>query len=256
MSRPLMEMTFPGGDRFHRAAAVAVGGVDPAVESPFETVEPMLLVARRESGEQHLPHVGPTVAIRVLGVKHVRRRGDERPLAPRHHAGGERRCFQETVAFSYRPSPSVSSRTFTTPPGLPVPIQAQRIVAHLHHPEPSIGAPLERDRIHHQRLRGHQLDAKSRPHAETGEGFGRRLRWRHVERDQFLRRAPLDRGGPAVACRSRDDQAAPSRRATSAPTTEGGSLASPVRSPARTNCDQPRVQPRSGRTSFVQRWIA
>ena len=38
-------------------------------------------------------------------------------------------------------------------------VEAERIVGHLGNPQPSGFIPLERDRIHHQRLGGHQFDS-------------------------------------------------------------------------------------------------
>src|SRR5512145_1856970 len=84
-----------GRERFHPAAAVTVGSVNPAVESPLEAVEAMLLVARVEAGEQNLAHVRTVIAIGVLGVEQIRCGGYEHALSPRHHAGRKRHAFQE-----------------------------------------------------------------------------------------------------------------------------------------------------------------
>src|SRR5262245_43530799 len=84
------------------SATVAIRAIDPAVESPIESVDAVLLVAFCKSCEQHLAHICSAVAIGVLRVENVRRGADERPFAPGHHAARvrdifkERRCLVET----------------------------------------------------------------------------------------------------------------------------------------------------------------
>ncbi len=109
-------------ERTDRAAAVAVGPVDPAVEAELEAVDPVLLVALGEPGEEDLAMVGLAVAVAVLGVEDVGRAGDEHAVAPGHDAGRETAGRRGTSsACRRRPSPFVSSRNRTTPPGFPLP---------------------------------------------------------------------------------------------------------------------------------------
>ncbi len=50
-------------------AAIAIGGVDPSIQTPLESVQAMLLVAGVEPAEENLCFVGATVAVRVLGIE-------------------------------------------------------------------------------------------------------------------------------------------------------------------------------------------
>ncbi len=84
-----------GLERADRAAAVAVGAVDPAVEAQLEAVEPVLLVALDEAGEEDLAMVGLAVAVAVLGVEDVRGARDQDALAPGHDAGREAESVEE-----------------------------------------------------------------------------------------------------------------------------------------------------------------
>src|SRR5207253_1879894 len=49
-------------------AAFAIRGIKPAVHSPREAVETMLLVARVEAGGENFTKIGDTIAIRIFGV--------------------------------------------------------------------------------------------------------------------------------------------------------------------------------------------
>ena len=77
------------------AAAVAVGGVNPVVQSERKAVHAMLLVALVETGEEYFAYVGAAIAGHVLGVDNVRRGTDEDALAPREHAVGKIQPFEE-----------------------------------------------------------------------------------------------------------------------------------------------------------------
>ena len=59
---------------FRRAdcsTAVSVGTVDPVVQAPGKSVDPVLLVAFDEALEQHVAAVGATVTVGVLGVENL-----------------------------------------------------------------------------------------------------------------------------------------------------------------------------------------
>src|SRR5207244_1753137 len=68
------------------AAAVAVCPVNPAVQPIIETVCQMLRIPARESGKEHLAHIGFTVAVGVFGIKNFWRRRDYHSFAPGNNA--------------------------------------------------------------------------------------------------------------------------------------------------------------------------
>ena len=94
-SRPLIVTVFPGLERADRAAAVAVGAVDPAVEAQVEPVEPVLLVPLDEPREEDLAMVGLAVAVAVLGIEDLGCAGDEEPVPPGEQAGREAEAVEE-----------------------------------------------------------------------------------------------------------------------------------------------------------------
>ena len=69
----------------------------------------------------------------------------------------------------------------TTPPGFPLPSLPSGIVAHLDDPEPAVGAPVEGDRVGHQRLARDQLDREAGPDPDRPERFLGRLCRRQVD---------------------------------------------------------------------------
>src|SRR5690606_23401418 len=66
-----------------RAAAIAVCGIEPAVEAPREAVREMLLVPVLEAAVERLASIGLTVAVRILGVEDLRDGDDDGALSPR-----------------------------------------------------------------------------------------------------------------------------------------------------------------------------
>src|SRR5262245_49625386 len=84
-----------GFPRAHHAAAVAVGAIDPAVQAQLESIEPMLLVAFDEAGEEHFAVVGPAVAVAVLGVEDVGGARNQNTAPPRDEPGRESQAVQE-----------------------------------------------------------------------------------------------------------------------------------------------------------------
>ena len=179
-------------ERADRAAAVAVGPVDPAVEAELEAVEPVLLVALGEPGEEDLAMVGLAVAVAILGVEDVGRRGDEHAVPPGHEAGGKRQAVEERRRLVVA---AVAVRVLEEPDhaaGLALAVDAQGIVAHLDDPELAVGAPVQRDRVLDQGLAGGQLDLEPRRDADRVErGLGRFRLPRHVLQ-QVVERAAID----------------------------------------------------------------
>jgi hypothetical protein len=155
--------------RADRPAAVAVGAVDPAVEAELESIDPVLLVPLDEAREEDLAAVGLAVAVAVLGVEDVGGAGDDDAIPPGNHAGRESQPVEEdghpviaAVAVGVLQDADQASR-------LPLTVDPEGIIAHLHDPEPAVGAPVERDRVPHQRLRGGQLHRETVPDPDRAE---------------------------------------------------------------------------------------
>ena len=160
-SRPLIDVDLPRLERADRAAAVAVGAVDPAVQAELEAVEPVLLVALDEAGEEHLAMVGLAVAVAVLGIEDVRGARDQHAFRQGITPVGKPEAVEERRLLVVA---AVAVRVFEEPDdaaGLPLAVDAQRIVAHLDDPELAVGPPVEGDRVLDQRLGGDQLDREA-----------------------------------------------------------------------------------------------
>src|SRR5581483_1538973 len=214
---PLTPGPFPrrGEGRYHLddAARIAVGAVEPAVESPGEAVGAVLLVALAEAGEQDDLVVGLAVAVGVLGVEDVRSTDDDHALAPGMHAGGIAEVVEEDRGLvvgrgggrlrfpakrfrAGRGSPDSALSGFLeeldAAAGLVLAAGAEGIVAHLDDPELAVRPPGEGDGVHDERLGGHQLDREPGSHLDTLERLRRRLwPWLH---DRRLRPARQERG--------------------------------------------------------------
>src|SRR4051794_29217435 len=61
----------------NHTAAFAIRSIEPIVEPIFESVSAMLLVAFAKAREKGHARISLAVAIRVLGVKYIRRRADD-----------------------------------------------------------------------------------------------------------------------------------------------------------------------------------
>ena len=91
--------------------------VDLVVEPERQVVDASLLVLGAEPGEDLAAHVGDVVAVRVLEVPDVRRRGDEDASLPGATPVGHMSLSAKTSLWSNRPSPSVSRSRRTAPSG-------------------------------------------------------------------------------------------------------------------------------------------
>ena len=127
----------------NRAAAVAVRTIEPAVEAPVEAVDAMLLIPLGESGEEHGARVGLAAAAPVFEKKNVRRGCDDHAVAPRENSswvgdvlGKNRR--RVVVPVAVRIGEHLDSAA-----GFALAVHAERVVAHLHDPQPPARVPLE-----------------------------------------------------------------------------------------------------------------
>ena len=105
--------------------------------------------------------VGLAVAVAVLGIEDLGGAGDEQPVPPGEQAGREAEAVEEggglvvaAVAIGVLERADDAAR-------LALAVAAEGIVAHLDDPEPAVGAPVEGDRVGHQRLAGDELDREA-----------------------------------------------------------------------------------------------
>ena len=75
--------------RLDHAAAVAVGAVNPVIETPRQAVDAVLRIALDEAGVERHAQVGLAGPLGVLGVEDLRGARHQDALAPRQHAGRE-----------------------------------------------------------------------------------------------------------------------------------------------------------------------
>ncbi len=158
--------------------------MDPVIEPEGEAVHSGLVVVRLEAGEELADHVGPTVAVGVLGVEDVRRGADQRALAPRQHAGGKRQAVEKERGTVERAVGPRAGEKLYAAAGLPVAIRTHWVVGHLDHPQFAVSAKVDRDRAGDERFGGDEFDREAGLGAEGGEGFWRRLRHR-IARDNL-----------------------------------------------------------------------
>src|SRR5690606_3308264 len=86
---------FPGRDRFVVSAAIAVCTVDPAIEAPLEAVNSVLLIAQRETGEEHFAMVRLAIPVRIPGEQNIRCGADQDSVFPGDNPGWAGEIFQE-----------------------------------------------------------------------------------------------------------------------------------------------------------------
>src|ERR1051326_8257300 len=174
------------------AAAVAVGAVEPVVEAVIEAVDPMLLVAFAKTGEKSHPFVRFAIAVGVLRIKDFWRGADDDALAPGDYAGGEVQSFEKHGGLVVDAILIGVFQNTDDAAGFAFAVHAERIVAHLHYPQLSIGAPLEGDGVLNQRFGGDQPDFETWPNADRLEGI-RRGEWRRLESgEQSVKGPALD----------------------------------------------------------------
>src|SRR5439155_7731461 len=86
-------------DRLDLAAAVAVGAIDPVVQSPGKAVHAVLRIARVKADVERPAHIRLAVAVGVLRVEDFGGRRDDDAASPRHDAGGKAQTVKEQGGF-------------------------------------------------------------------------------------------------------------------------------------------------------------
>src|SRR5439155_16210616 len=77
------------------ATAIAIGGVNPAIQTIIETVNSMLLIALPEARQQRVLRISFPIAIGVFGVKNFRSGAHNHSIAPGHNAVGKIDAFKK-----------------------------------------------------------------------------------------------------------------------------------------------------------------
>ena len=140
---PANGQALAGLEGFHGPAAVAIGEVQPTVETPFEAIEAVLLIALSEAREEHASHIGTPVAIGVFGVEQFGGRRDEGALSERQHARRKGQVGEEWHHAVHAPIAIVIVEDIHPAAGFAFAVEAQRVVAHLDHPQPTLHVPVE-----------------------------------------------------------------------------------------------------------------
>ena len=83
--------------------------MNPVVDRPAQAVHVAVGDAEREAVVDHFSQVGPTIAVAVLEIKDLRRRGHEDATLPRCHRGREAQAVGEHRA---RVGPAVPIAVF------------------------------------------------------------------------------------------------------------------------------------------------
>ena len=149
--------------------------VDLVVEPQGQVVQHRLLVLGAEAGEDLAADVGPVVAVGVLQVPDVRRRGDEDAALPGRDAGGPEQPVGEDVRSRRtgrrrRCRAAGGPRPAASLPGLGL----YGIVAHLGDVEVAVLVEGRGDRAVDQRLGRDQLHAEPVDGLERLQRLGRR----------------------------------------------------------------------------------
>ena len=208
--------------RLHLSARVTDRAVHPAIRAPTQIVDDGVRVERAPPGVERLDLVGHTVAGGVPNPQDVRRLGDDHAVPVEHQRGRQFEPVGEHLLLIHHAVPigirengdpilrltrllaanrEVGRILGAIPIGLEVvliDVESARIFRRLHHPEPSLGIPVER----HDLLR--DVFVCGQRHVELGvqlEGFDRfrsRLRStrRIAKRGQFGRLTKLVHIGP------------------------------------------------------------
>src|SRR5262249_31283612 len=162
--------------RLDASATIAVGDIDPVVESPRQRVDAMLLVPLDEAGIEDNFLVRLAVAVGVLGVEDLGGGRHNDALAPRHDTGRETDFVEEDRRLVVLAVTFGAFEKLDASPGLALAVYTERIVAHLDDPELAVRTPGEADRILHQRLRHDQFGDETGPRLQGPQGLLRRLR--------------------------------------------------------------------------------
>ena len=165
------------------ARAVAMGRVNPAIETPAQVIDHRVGVAVAEAGVELGALVRDLVAIGVLQKPNVRRGGGDHAVLMKHETGGQLQLVGKDMFLVHAPvairicqdaDPVEGIALILTGlhrtaflPDLRVRLaQAVRILGALHHPHPAFRVPIDIQRLVDQRLGGHQRELKLRMHLD------------------------------------------------------------------------------------------
>ena len=221
----------------------AVGAVNPVVGPPGQAVGPQLLIARLETGQQHLPLVGLAVAIGIFEKQDVGRGSDKHAAAIRQHAGRK----GDAVGENRRRFRSGRRRSRSSQQANASLVGPDRIIVHFGDEHPAGRVPghghgaddgrLGGDQLDHQVVVGQLERLAARPRAKADRlpaggsarapeamPIGRTISTRKISRTK-LRRIVLARAGLARWFRS---AVASSRPIRSRIATAASTICSPV----------------------------
>ena len=158
----------------------------------------MLLVPLGKAGEERCAEIGPAVAVDVFRIKDLGGAGDEHALLPGQHACREAKVVKErgglvVVAVAVGVFQELDPAAVAT-----LAVVAERIVAHLHHPELQIGPPGDGDGIPDERLGGDEFHLHGGMHADLIKRTGGRLRRHGRSRRGRGRADGVERDAPHV----------------------------------------------------------
>ncbi len=83
-----VERRLIAGRRFDHAAGIAVGTMDPIVQSPNQPVDLVLRVVDTKALQYDACQVSLAVTVGILGIENLRRASDQDAFPPGHHASG------------------------------------------------------------------------------------------------------------------------------------------------------------------------
>src|SRR5262249_47865171 len=151
------------------------GTINPPVQAQLEAVQSMLLVAFRKSREQNLAKIRLAIAVSVGRKEDLRSARHQNTVSPGHDPAGEAQPVQKRRLFVVDSVAVLVFKVADDTAGLSPPVDPERIVPHLEHPELAVRPPIKSDRILDQRLRGYQLDREARRELDRLKRRRRRL---------------------------------------------------------------------------------
>ncbi len=149
-----------------------VGEVDPVVEPEERSIHRVLRVRAGEAREDDATHVGAAVAVGVLEVKEIRRRGDEHAPFPSHHAGRQHQALRKDTTPI---EPAIAIRVFEQADAARRP-RVERIPGHLHDKEAAGLVDVHRHRARDVRLARDRRDRVPGFELDRGDGGRRAVR--------------------------------------------------------------------------------
>ena len=124
-------------------------------------------------------HIGFAIVVGVFSVENFRSSADDNALTPRDDACREIHTFEEDGRFVVAAITIGIFEKTNDSAGLAFAIDSERVIAHLDHPQLAVCAPIESNRVQHERFAGHQFHFEAGTDLNAGERvagrFGRRL---------------------------------------------------------------------------------